>query len=84
MLGQLISFRKGALVKFLLSNDDIKLIHIWRRNVLERYLSGLVARRKGFLSVFAAQPPQPSPPLDLLLHTMTPDPVAGESGAMSP
>jgi LPS sulfotransferase NodH len=45
MLDQLISFRKGALVTFLLSNDDIKLIHVWRHNVLERYLSALVARR---------------------------------------
>jgi len=47
MADQLLYFRNGVLIKYLLSNDAIQLIHIWRQNTLHRYLSGIIARRVG-------------------------------------
>ncbi len=47
MADQLMNFRNGILIKYLLSHDAIQLIHITRRNTLQRYLSGVIARRFG-------------------------------------
>ena len=60
MIGQLLSFRSGTLVKFLTSNDDIKLIHVWRRDTLKRYLSGQIARR--FPATFGSRTDPVRPP----------------------